>query len=83
MSSDAPAFKVHVFPSDFEFWIGVDEDIKVWIESLHNSYQRETIYDKFDVFRKFSLAMKAKRVSKIWVRMSTTTTNIHSLQFKI
>ena len=29
MSSDVPAFKVHIFPSDFEFWIGVDEDIKV------------------------------------------------------
>ena len=28
MSSDVPAFKVHVFPSDFEFWIGVDEDIQ-------------------------------------------------------
>ena len=25
MSSDVPAFKVHAFVSDFEFWIWVDE----------------------------------------------------------
>ena len=36
---------------------------------------------KINIFRKIGKAMKVKRVSKIWVRISTT--NIYLLQFKI
>ena len=36
---------------------------------------------QIDIFRKIGKAMKVERVSKIWVRMSTT--NISLLQFRI
>ena len=56
------------------------------MEGLNNNlHQRETINDKLTVFFFFFFcktdkAMEVKRVSKTWVRISTT--NIHLLQFK-
>ena len=51
---------------------------KVLIESLqYNSHQRDLNHlRQIDIFRKIEMAIKGKRISKIWVRKST---NIHLL----
>ena len=53
----------------------------VHLTQLGTNLKDATIYDHFIFFRKTGTATKVKRVSKLWVRMSST--NIHLLQFKI
>ena len=78
--------KFKFFSSDFEFWIFYSPyccypliTLQGVNQSLH-SHQRETIYDKLIFFCKIVKAMKVKRVSKIWVKMSII--NIHLLNSK-
>ena len=61
--------------------LGVIFEKYVHVTHLGTNLKNATIYDNFIFFRKTGMATKVKRVSKIWVRMSTT--NIHLLQFKI
>ena len=55
----------------------------VHVTQLGTNLKNATIYDNFIFFRKNGTATKVKRVSKIWVRMSTTNIHLGLLQFKI
>ena len=93
MIPDVPKFKVRVFVSNFEFWIGVNEyssrhfnsnfalhrpillsidhssrcKLKVYI--ITHTKEKPSTTNRY--FSQISKAMKVKRVSKIWVRLST------------